>query len=172
MAKVLIVSDSHGLQSELEEIKKRHEHEVELMIHCGDSELSGSDKAIKKFAVVRGNCDFGNDFENEIVEEVAGLRIFATHGHLFSVKSSLMNLLYRAEEIEAQIVCFGHSHVLGAEMVKDILFINPGSLRLPRERPERTYVIINIIGKRIEFEVHDFNRGEMVDLRRTFEFSS
>lgn len=36
---VLIISDSHGLEEELQTIAKRHEAEVDLMIHCGDSEL-------------------------------------------------------------------------------------------------------------------------------------
>jgi uncharacterized protein len=170
MAKVLIVSDSHGQRSELEELKKRHAQEVELMIHCGDSELSSEDKELQGFSVVGGNCDFYGNFENEVLEEAGGLRFFVTHGHLHSVKSSLMKLLYRAEEVNAQIVCFGHSHVLGAEMVHNKLFINPGSLRLPRGRKERTYVILEILGSKVELQVYDFDFGEMVELRETFEF--
>lgn len=172
MAKVLIVSDSHGQRSELAELKKRHEQEVALMIHCGDSELSVEDKELHGFSAVGGNCDFYGNFENEALEEVGGLRFFVTHGHLHSVKSSLMKLLYRAEEVNAQIVCFGHSHVLGAEMVHNKLFINPGSLRLPRGRKERTYVILEILGSKVELQVYDFDSGEMVELRRTFEFDT
>ena len=56
-----------------------------------------------------------------------------THGHLFNVKSGLMKLRYKALEQNANIVCFGHSHILGIEKVDDILFINPGSIRFPRE---------------------------------------
>lgn len=170
MTKVLIVSDSHGLRKELNELRNRHDTEVDLWIHCGDSELSGGDEEIENFSIVSGNCDFGRDFENELIVESSGLRFFITHGHLHSVKSSLMKLLYRAEEVHAQIVCFGHTHVLGAEMVRNKLFINPGSLRLPRERKERTYVILDIQGSKIEFHVYDFDQGELVGLKRTFEF--
>lgn len=172
MAKVLIVSDSHGLRAELNELKDRHGKEIQLWIHCGDSELEDGDRELENFSVVRGNCDFGNDFEKELILQSNGLRFFITHGHLHSVKSSLMKLLYRAEEVNAQIVCFGHTHVLGAEMVRNKLFINPGSLRLPRERKERTYVVLDIHGKKAEFHVFDFDNGEMMDLRRTFEFSN
>lgn len=171
MTKVLIVSDSHGLQKELIELRKKHETEVELWIHCGDSELDGGDEAIENFSIVRGNCDFGRDFEDELIVESSGLRFFITHGHLQSVKSSLMKLLYRAEEANAQVVCFGHTHVLGAEMVRNKLFINPGSLRLPRERKERTYVVLDIQGNKAEFHVFDFDQGEMIELKRTFEFA-
>lgn len=171
MTKVLIVSDSHGLRTELVELRKRHGEEIDLWIHCGDSELSDRDKEVQNFSIVRGNCDFGSAFDDEVIEEAGGLRFFITHGHLHSVKSSLMKLLYCAEEVNAQIICFGHTHVLGAELVRNKLFINPGSLRLPRERKERTYVILHIKGKTVEFHVHDFDHGEKLDLRRTFEFA-
>lgn len=170
MSKILIVSDSHGQRSELEELKNRHGQEVKLMIHCGDSELSEQDIELQGYSVVKGNCDFYGDFSNEIIEEVNGFRFFVTHGHLHSVKSSLLNLLYRAEEENAQIVCFGHSHVLGAEMIHNKLFINPGSLRLPRGRKERTYVILEIEESKVDLKVFDFDHGEMVELRKTFEF--
>ena len=90
MSKVLIVSDSHGLDRELTELKQRHRHEVDLMIHCGDSELYAGDEAIADFLVVRGNCDYERSFQNDIIAEFAGLRFFVTHGHRYSIKSSLL----------------------------------------------------------------------------------
>ncbi len=171
MAKVLIVSDSHGLRSELEQLRRRYEDEVDLFLHCGDSELSNDDQALQGFSVVRGNCDFGSAFSSEVVEELASLRFLVVHGHLHSVKSSLIKLSLRAEEVNANIVCFGHTHVLGAEMVRGKLFINPGSLLLPRGRREKTYCILDIQDKSIELHVYDFEHGEMMDLRRTFDYN-
>lgn len=49
----------------------------------------------------------------------------------------MLSLTYRAKELNAQIVCFGHSHILGAEMMDHILFINPGSLLKPRGHKEK-----------------------------------
>lgn len=171
MGKVLVVSDSHGLNSELAEIKKRHGDEVGLMIHCGDSELFLEDEAIKNFLVVRGNCDDETRFKNDLIEDYAGIRFFVTHGHHYSVKKSLLGLLYRAEEENANIVCFGHSHVLGAEMVRNTLFVNPGSLRQPRGRIERTYCILDLSGDKVDLQVFDYYKGELTDLRKTFRFS-
>lgn len=171
MAKVLIVSDSHGLTSELQEIKNRHEHEVDMMIHCGDSELSKDDQALSHFLTVRGNCDYEDRFHEDEWKEIADYRIFVTHGHLYSVKSSLMSLQYRAQELNAHIICFGHSHILGAEVVQGKLFINPGSLRLPRKRPERTYVIIDISNENVTLHVFDFDQGEMMELRQKFQLA-
>lgn len=172
MTKVLIVSDSHGMRSELQKLVQRHEHEVKHFIHCGDSELAVTDKEISSFSVVRGNCDYEEYFKDELVDEYAGMRFFITHGHLFSVKSSLMGLQYRAQELNARIVCFGHSHLLGAEVVKNVLFVNPGSLRLPRGRKERTYVILEITGNEVEFRVYDLDAGEISDLASHFTLAS
>ncbi|MGY6212529.1 metallophosphoesterase [Cytobacillus firmus] len=165
--KVLIVSDSHGLTSELSQIREIHP-DMDVMIHCGDSELQADDESLKGYAAVRGNCDFDADFPEDRIEEAGGFRIFVTHGHKYSVKSTLMNLSYRARELKADIVCFGHSHSLGAEMSEGILFINPGSIRLPRGRNERTYVILENRGKDVTLDVYDFSNGKIPDLTQKF----
>lgn len=168
MSKVLIVSDSHGLTKELELIRDRHLTEVELMIHCGDSELNPDDQAISGYLTVRGNCDFGGGYPMDTISEAAGRKFFITHGHRYSVKSTLMNLKYKAQEVMADIVCFGHSHVLGAEVIDGTLFLNPGSIRLPRERFEKTYVILDVLNDKIKMSVFEVNGREMTDLAREF----
>ncbi|MCA0969893.1 metallophosphoesterase [Halobacillus litoralis] len=142
MPKVLIISDSHGLTEEVQEIKARHQAEVDAMIHCGDSELSYDAEELQGYHYAKGNCDFEPEMENDQVVEVGDVKILATHGHLYQIKSTLMPLSYRAEEAGAQIACFGHSHIAGAEKVNDKLFINPGSIRLPRDHKEPSYAIL------------------------------
>lgn len=168
MSKILIVSDSHGSAEVLEDIERLHGHEIDLMIHCGDSELTEEDDAMKNFKSVKGNCDFFGSFPDEEIHVVNGVRIFVTHGHLYSVKTTLAKLFYRAKEHQADIVCFGHSHVLGAEMVEDVLFINPGSIRLPRGRKERTYVILELEKEKAILQIHNFGHGEIMELRQQF----
>jgi uncharacterized protein len=168
MSKVLIVSDSHGSTELLEGIEKRHGNDVELMIHCGDSELDEEAAAIKNFKSVKGNCDFYGNFPEDDRHVLNGVNIFVTHGHLYSVKTTLVNLFYKAKELQADIVCFGHSHILGAEMVDDILFINPGSIRLPRGRKERTYAILELDDKKATLRIYDYGHGEMTGLRQEF----
>ncbi|KEF39515.1 phosphoesterase, MJ0936 family [Schinkia azotoformans MEV2011] len=144
--KVLIVSDSHGLTKDLIELKKKYRTEVETMIHCGDSELDAHSEAMSSYIAVRGNCDFDSNFANEQLVSIKrnGLAFYVTHGHLYNVKMSLMNLRYRAEEVGANVVCFGHSHIAGAELIDNMLFINPGSIILPRLRKEKTYAILEV----------------------------
>ncbi|WP_042354871.1 metallophosphoesterase family protein [Bacillus rubiinfantis] len=169
MSKVLIVSDSHGLTKELIDIRERHSQEVDLMIHCGDSQLMPGQQAMLGYKTVAGNCDFA-DFPQELLEEVSGKRIYITHGHHYSVKSSLMRLQYRAAEVKADIVCFGHSHELGAEMIDGVLFVNPGSIRLPRVRPEKTYVILDIQSQLVKLSVFEVNGRKSSNLAREFHF--
>ena len=168
MSKVLVVSDSHGLTNELEVLRARHLNEVDLMIHCGDSEMMPDDKVMNGYLTVKGNCDFGG-YPLETTTEIAGRKFFVTHGHKYSVKSSLMNLKYKAAEVGADIVCFGHSHVLGAEVIGDTLFLNPGSIRMPRERFEKTYVILDLLNETIKMSVYDISGRELKDL--AFEFA-
>ena len=72
--------------------------------------------------------------------------------------------------MDADIACFGHSHQLGAEMVNETLFINPGSIRLPIGRRERTYVILDILESAYQLKVYDIDRGEITELARTVSF--
>lgn len=139
--KALIVSDSHGLTNELIQLKQQYEY-VDVMIHCGDSELSMQDT--EGYEIVRGNCDYETSYPNDIVTEVEGIRFFITHGHRYNVKMTLQNVLYKAKESQAQVACFGHSHIMGAELVDGTLLINPGSILLPRMRKEKTFVLLEI----------------------------
>ncbi|KOP83643.1 metallophosphoesterase family protein [Cytobacillus solani] len=166
--KILIVSDSHGLTEELLEIKARYAHEVQMMIHCGDSELQADEEALENFHVVQGNCDFIGTFPEDLIKELGGLRVFVTHGHRYGVKSTLLNLSLRAQEAAANIVCFGHSHFLGAEMIEGIMFINPGSIRLPRGRTEKTFVILELSENEMKLHVHDLTHGKLDDLTQVF----
>ena len=168
MSKVLIVSDSHGLTNELEMLRERHMNEVDLMIHCGDSEMMPDDEVMNGYLTVKGNCDFGS-YPLETTTEIAGRKFFVTHGHKYSVKSSLMNLQYKAAEVGADIACFGHSHVLGAEVIGETLFLNPGSIRMPRERFEKTYVILELVDDKINISVYDISGRELKDLAFEFE---
>ncbi|MCB6949730.1 YfcE family phosphodiesterase, partial [Roseburia faecis] len=68
--------------------------------------------------------------------------MFVTHGHHYNVKMTLLNLSYKAKEVGADFVFFGHSHILGAELIENTLFLNPGSLLMPSGRTERTYAIV------------------------------
>lgn len=140
----LIVSDSHGLTDELLEIFNRHEQEIDDAFHCGDSQLALVDEHLLPYHTVRGNCDFGGDLPLERIENTPEGTILMVHGHHHDVKYDLNRLRYRAEEIGASVVLFGHSHVAGALIEDGVLYINPGSIRMPRGRTDKTYALLEL----------------------------
>ncbi|QUG42270.1 metallophosphoesterase [Psychrobacillus sp. INOP01] len=139
--KLLIMSDTHSATNIMEKVIEQHQQEVDAIIHCGDSELNASYFVDTPIHVVRGNCDIDDRFPLEELFSVQDAKVLVVHGHKYNVKSTLMPLFYRAKEVQASVVCFGHSHLIGAEMQEGILFINPGSLQQPRGRKEKSYAI-------------------------------
>lgn len=139
--KVLIMSDSHGKGALVKQVVERVV--ADHVIHCGDFCTDESELPAVPRTVVKGNCDW-EPVPEEQVWVGEGLRFWVTHGHQLRVKSSPLPIRYRAEEVGAQIACFGHSHYPFCEKVGDILLINPGSLSVPRGFPYATYVCAEI----------------------------
>lgn len=149
---ILIVSDVHGRRARLDELISYRksllkEGEVLNVIFLGDGleDLFASSHydSIITYAV-RGNCDY-NVIYSPMGEKMpftqlvlaGGYKIFITHGHLFSVKESALELCREASSVGADIVLFGHTHVPRLEYIKggsvrgvdkDIVIFNPGSL--------------------------------------------
>lgn len=161
---VLIISDSHGLEEELQTIAKRHEAEVDLMIHCGDSELETRHPALG-ICGCKGNCDFAGDFKDELLLNAGSRKILVTHGHLHGIKQTLLNVYYRAEVLGADVICFGHSHIAGSEVLRGKLMINPGSIRLPRVRRTESYAILTLKNDAATVRFYDQAGNEIEDLQ-------
>ncbi|MBQ0141102.1 MAG: metallophosphoesterase [Kurthia sp.] len=139
--KIVVLSDTHGDATIIDQVYKQ-EQDADAFFHCGDSELAFEDAHFHHMNRVKGNCDFDNQFSEDIITEVGNRRIFMTHGHLYNIKMTLATLDYKAQETGADIVLFGHSHLLGAEQVGNALFLNPGSLLLPRGGNPKSYATI------------------------------
>lgn len=142
--KYLVVSDNHGVESYLEDIRDKWTNEVDYFFHCGDSELSPDHEIWSTFEVVKGNCDYYSDYDTVKLIETKEDNILLTHGHLFNVNMTAEKLLYQAEEMQANIILYGHTHQLFATMLDDILLLNPGSISQPRGKYSylKTYAII------------------------------
>lgn len=164
---LLIMSDTHGDKSIISKVKAYYPN-ADLYIHCGDSELTYGDKALTDFYYVRGNCDWDKKFAEEQILTVDDKVIFVTHGHKLNVKSTLMPLSYRAQEVNANIVCFGHSHLLGVEMIGNTLYLNPGSLTAPRGRNEKSFMVVELDGNDVIVNCFDDN-NDLIE-KATFTF--
>ena len=139
--RILVMSDTHGETKSINQVRQ-HVGTVDAIFHCGDSELDASHASLDSAFVVQGNCDWDSSFPEEVFAEINGVKIFMAHGHLLQVKSTMLPFSYRAQEYGADVVLFGHSHLLGAEQISGTVFVNPGSLELPRGRKEKSYAIV------------------------------
>ncbi|WP_085523202.1 metallophosphoesterase family protein [Tuberibacillus sp. Marseille-P3662] len=168
--KLLLTSDSHGMEDELLTLYDRHKDDVSDYLHAGDSERQPDSPEMKPYKAVQGNCDFPDGaYPNHRVESYGDHRLLITHGHLYRIKMTAMPLYYKAQETESTIVCHGHSHVAGAYQEGGVIFINPGSLRLPRERPEQTYAILDIQESKVSIQFLNIDGDEVSDLSCQFE---
>lgn len=144
--KYLIVSDSHNALDVVERLKKIAES-VDAIIHLGDNchDIYGmlSDSGQQHF-MVRGNCDADDHSSIDQDWVDSGHTIFITHGHAYDIKSGLLPLSYRAQEIGAHVVLYGHSHMPYTEQIEGVWFHNPGSLSLPKGGTKAGYSIMNI----------------------------
>jgi len=92
---------------------------------------------------VRGNCEAEVDqmvlrfpvLADYAFLEVNGLRIFATHGHLFGEENP--PLLSKGD-----LLLCGHTHIPAFRSHKDFTYLNPGSVSIPKEGSAHSYLIL------------------------------
>lgn len=108
---------------------------------------------------VRGNCDCEVDqmvLPFPVLAEYAlldlGSRlVFATHGHLYN-DEKLPPLGY------GNILLCGHTHVPRCEEKSGFVFMNPGSVSIPKENSDRGYMTLEngaFLWKRLGGEVYN-----------------
>lgn len=130
MFRLGVVSDSHGSRAMVERVCPLMKG-LDAVAHLGDgmgdarriSELTG----LPLYAV-SGNCDLMPEYPEERTEVFAGVKTLLTHGNLLKVKHSPLRLSLRAEEVDARLALYGHTHQPVAEWVRGVLLVNPGAL--------------------------------------------
>lgn len=75
---------------------------------------------------------------------VCGKKILVTHGHLYSVNSSIETLVNTARHNECSIAVYGHTHIAAAQAYKSVFAINPGSACLPRGDSRASFAVLKI----------------------------
>lgn len=132
--RILVISDTHRNIDSLTSVME--DQKPDLVLHLGDNVEDG--EMISKIygletIIVRGNGDFNQDYPYDRVLDLAGKRIFMTHGHRYSVRNGHMSLHYKGLETGADIVLYGHTHIPVNLREKDLIIMNPGSPSLPRQ---------------------------------------
>lgn len=155
--KIAVVSDTHRLSNHINLAKKLIKN-ADVLIHLGDVTDDLDDLADGfngEVYAVRGNCDFSRKYPKEQLLVLGGKKIFITHGDTYGVKYVLTEIFFKAKEINADIVLFGHTHQRLIAEEEGILFMNPGSVSLPRYLGKSLGFIILEDGKKPELTIKD-----------------
>lgn len=143
MTTITVLSDTHGNRRAIDSVSRVLE-ESDMVIHLGDTSHDG--EYIKTYNkntyVINGNCDFMPCGEDELTVTVEGVKIFACHGHRYSVKCGTYTLLRRAKELGCGVALYGHTHRACEEVFEGLSVFNPGTMSR-YSRNSYLYLIIN-----------------------------
>lgn len=157
--KYLVVSDIHGSNYYTNKLKDIYSKESpDKLILLGDlyyhgprnslpieynpMEVSKTLNSLKDVILcTKGNCDAEVDemisdfkFENSIKLTLNDTKFFFSHGHKYNIDNV-------PEDVN--IVVYGHFHTGFIKEQNDILFVNAGSLSLPKNDTKHSYLIID-----------------------------
>ena len=157
----MIASDIHGAAGFCEEMLKAYDREkADKLLLLGDILYHGPRNDLpenyapkevismlnarkKELLCVRGNCDTEVDqmvLEFPIMAEYCilyenGRMVFATHGHSFNEQN--LPMLKRGD-----VLLHGHTHVPACKETEDYIYLNPGSVSIPKEGSWHGYMTL------------------------------
>ena len=157
--KIMFISDIHGIKTNLDLIKRRYQQlNCEKLVVLGDLYYIGPrNKMLEGYDInyvqeflssfkddlicIRGNCDSDVDImisEFPIINElgiisIEGKDIYLTHGHIYNENNWQKN---------NSILIYGHLHIPFIKEKDGNLFLNPGSISLPKSVEGATYLVL------------------------------
>lgn len=158
--KILFISDIHGININLKKIEKVIEKEkIDKLVVLGDLYYAGPTynqkyevnsmnvkdtltKYSDKIICLKSNCDSDVDIKasdfpicnNLALICVDGLDIYLTHGNEY-------NLEKNRKFNRKGILVYGHEHIPYIKKEKDMVYINVGSISIPKENNNPTYMM-------------------------------
>ena len=171
--KLLVVSDIHGSNYYAKKIKEIYEKEnPDKLILLGDLYYHGPRNPLTQeygpgevaqilnnlkdnIKCTKGNCDAEVDemvsefpLEEKVIIEINNKKIFFTHGHKYNID--------KWPEEEFDVLVYGHFHTGFIQEKDGKIFANSGSISLPKDNTEHSYLIIdeqNIILKNVDGKI-------------------
>ncbi len=157
--KILFISDIHGVTTNLKFIENKiTELKIDKLVVLGDLYYMGfnhvinnfNNKEVKEFLIkykdmlfcMRGNCDSDVDIVTSdfpICEGISsiyvdGIDIYITHGNLYSYNKS--------NKLPSKgVLVYGHEHIPSIKYKDDMVYINTGSISIPREDSNCSYCL-------------------------------
>lgn len=162
--KILIVSDNHRDETRLYDLLNIYD-DIDLWLHCGDSEFYNDNKLWNSYRTVRGNMDWEEKFPEVRTEKASDFNVVVLHGHRHQVRMTNDLMLEEAKRNDAKIVFYGHTHVAKVEEEQGVYFINPGSISQPRgDLKVGSYAIYEKTNDAEFIMYYDWNHNELPEL--------
>lgn len=174
--KILFISDIHGITKNLELLDKVIKKEkIDKLVVLGDLYYPGFNKTttnldnfkVRDFltkyknslTVMKGNCDSQVDIEKSpfpILEDISlintdGIDIYITHGNKYNC--------YNNDTFTNGVMIYGHEHIPYIKEECDMVYINTGSISMPRNNSKATYTIYE---NKI-FTIYDIENNRIIE---------
>jgi putative phosphoesterase len=159
--KYLVVADTHGNISRLNQVFEKHKNEITGIIHLGDFSQDLNSlfiDTLEKYVCI-GNMD-GIPRKNEDLEhiiKIANKKILLTHSDHLNTHFNLNPLLQRAKELNVDLCLFGHTHTVFMDNSQIPMLFNPGSLGKPTIGTSPSYAILEINNNKLSFNLRELN---------------
>lgn len=155
---ICVFSDSHGYAKNMIEAVRREKPVLCFFLGDGETDLVSLRNRFPDLPVnaVRGNCDLRSVQPQTLEAVVAGVKIYAVHGHQHEVKydDSVRELCYAALRADADVVLFGHTHLPYLDRHLGMLIVNPGTIGRVN-RP--SYAVLSIEDGKASAEIRYLN---------------
>jgi len=174
--KILFISDIHGIDINMKKIETVIESEqIDKLVVLGDLYYAGPTynkefevnsmkvkdiltKYSDRIICLRGNCDSDVDIKasdfpicnNLSLICVDGLDIYLTHGNEYNIEK---NRKFNRKGV----LVYGHEHIPYIKKDKEMIYINVGSISLPKNDNKPTYMIYD----NKKFTIYDIENNKL-----------
>ena len=145
MKTFVVISDSHARSAKNLDRLAPLFAENDYIVHLGDGATDMRpifSRFPEKTYICKGNCDWSNYGEEEVVIEEEGVSILCCHGHKYGVKGGIERLAAAAKAKGCAVALYGHTHVANIETVDGVLCVCPGALSAFVE-PSYCYLVLH-----------------------------
>lgn len=160
--KILVFSDTHTYLENARKVLRHIGERMDMVLHLGDHDTDAMELQKEfptlPFHYVKGNNDYGWDTPTHKIVRMGGKTLLLTHGHKQRVYWNTDSISYWAEEMGADIVLFGHTHMPVWADNGRVMLMNPGSISLPRGGTLPTFGILTIENGRIEGTIMEYDK--------------
>lgn len=147
MKRIGVISDTHGNSDAIKACVSEAGN-VDVWFHLGD--FSADAKVLQELTglpvySVRGNCDYISSSPEELTVNIEGVKFLLMHGHNYYVTfDDTLRACLRAEELDCDMLLYGHTHIPELSAYGRIQVLNPGSPTRPLGGSAPSFAIITV----------------------------